>query len=94
MNYIFPATKWANKETRPNDQYVKIIEEYNEFTESDPESDHEIEELFDLIQACETYFRIMEARGMDVNSIYEAVKEKNKARGYYDTANIPDNHPQ
>lgn len=42
------------------------------------------EEMADLLHSCETYFRIRELEGVDIAAIFEAVVEKNRARGYYE----------
>lgn len=83
MRYLFPATKWAKAETSLAAQVEKISEEYKELRNTDSGSNEEVEELFDLIQACETYLRILKARGVNVNAAFKRVKRKNKIRGYY-----------
>ena len=85
MNYIFPATKWAKIDTNLVEQARSIELEFQEFLNEEPETEEEIMELLDLIQSCETYLRIIEARGCDIDAAFEKVKQKNEARGYYDT---------
>ncbi len=41
------------------------------------------EEMADLLHSCETYFRIREREGLDVEATFAKVVEKNSRRGYY-----------
>jgi hypothetical protein len=43
----------------------------------------EIEEAMDLYHSLETYFRICEREGIDVDGQRSYVQSKNEARGYY-----------
>lgn len=83
MNYMFPATKWAKKITNLTAQANAIAEEFGEFFDECRGSEEETVELLDVIHACETYLRILEARGCDVNKAYARVVVKNADRGYY-----------
>jgi hypothetical protein len=83
MNYSFPATKWVKTATR-NNQKDKIIDEGREFQLTKDGSEHEIEEAIDIFQSLETYFRILERNGVNVDGHMFNVQMKNTARGYYD----------
>lgn len=82
MSYTFPATKFVEENTI--DLQVEHVR--SEFFEFFYETDIEkkIEEAIDLYHSLETLFRIMEKEGFDIEKAFEAVKQKNQARGYYD----------
>lgn len=42
------------------------------------------EEMADLLHSCETYFKIRELEGADIEAIFASVVKKNRARGYYE----------
>lgn len=78
--YNFPAIKPLPTGRK---QINKIIEETAEVlgAKNDIERIHEV---LDLIHACETYLRIMEAKGIVIESIRKEIERKNKDRGYYE----------
>jgi len=82
MNYSFPATKWALT-SRRNEQIEHIMSEIAEFECSASGSNHEIEEAIDLYHSLETFFRILERDGVNMDNHFDNVLKKNEARGYY-----------
>jgi hypothetical protein len=83
MKYSFPATKWAKTES-PQEQIEVIWEEFDEFDDiGDLGSEKDLEEAFDVMQAFETYFRILERDGIDITAARERHIKKLTDRGYY-----------
>ncbi|ADQ04388.1 hypothetical protein Calow_0820 [Caldicellulosiruptor owensensis OL] len=80
MHYNFPEIK--KKPASLIQQLNKIVEEASEAIKArdDIERDYEI---MDLLHACETYLRIRESQGVDLERIKSFVISKNKQRGYY-----------
>jgi hypothetical protein len=90
MNYIFPATKWANKNHPIDAQWNKIAEEFEEARIAPGfYCEEALIECLDMIQAIETYLRIAEIHGCNIDEAYQKVIQKNEARGYYKQEDKP-----
>jgi hypothetical protein len=83
MNYSFPPTKWV-KTGLPTPQLNHILSEVREVEGSEHASMHELEEIVDLYHSIETYFRIQEKLGVNVDEVFINVFLKNEVRGYYE----------
>ena len=80
--YHFPATKFVEE----NDSYAQAEHVYSEFDEWGDEvvdRDAELMEAWDLLHSVETWLRIREKEGADVQGAKAAVLKKNADRGYY-----------
>lgn len=80
MHYNFPEIK--NKPASLIQQLNKIIEEASEAIKARDEIERDYE-IMDLLHACETYLRMRESQGIDLEKIKSFVISKNKQRGYY-----------
>lgn len=83
FQYNFPAIIEADNTLVR--QYNKILEEVAEFQRAWAmiNTARVDEEAMDIMHACETYFRIRERQGVDVENIRQQVENKNRNRGYY-----------
>jgi len=81
MNYNFPKICFAD--TNSNfQQAMHAVSEANEVVRT--KTDHELDiEMADLMHSCETYFRIRERDGVNVEYIFAEVVVKNSERGRY-----------
>lgn len=92
MKGHFPAVKFAIINT-PEKQMSHVLSEAREvesesyddfgFSNKDVEWAKVDEEMADLLHSCETYFRIREREGLNVDELFANVVEKNRKRGYY-----------
>jgi uncharacterized protein YukE len=84
MNYSFPLTKWVKTATA-SQQLTHINSEVQEMNEAYTAESGErvIEEAMDLYHSLETYFRILDRGGININEYRQMVQAKNEARGYY-----------
>lgn len=84
MNYNFPATRFVDE----NDIKTQVAHIQSEFIEFSKElmlgqlgaADLE---AADLYHSLETYFRMREKAGVDIQATFQAVEQKNESRGYY-----------
>jgi hypothetical protein len=81
MNYSFPPTKWIRTATA--DKQIKHVSSEMIEVLTSENGAHELEEALDLYHSLETYFRICERDGIDINKYRQMVQAKNEARGYY-----------
>lgn len=83
FNYNFPAIVTNNTLFR---QFKKIQEEAHELegTWEWKNTEATDEEVMDVIHACETYLRIRERQGANIDDIRQQVENKNRIRGYYE----------
>ena len=81
MKGHFPQIKFV----KINSRYKQVIHVLSESKEvSGAKGDHELDmEIADLLHSCETYFRIRENEGLDVEALFRKIVEKNQVRGYY-----------
>lgn len=90
----WPETVFARQNT-PEMQFLHVLSEVDEVDAVGPlfqDSEMELHmEMADLFHSNETYWRIIErTHGMDyVAAVFQAVENKNRARGYYDIAEEP-----
>ena len=81
MNYNFPKICFVDTNSTFQ-QAMHAFSEANEVVRT--KTDHELDiEMADLLHSCETYFRIRERDGADVEGIFADVIDKNIARCYY-----------
>lgn len=95
MHYNFPPVRWVEINT-PNQQIQHINEEVGEVMRSETTAETDAE-VMDALHSCETYLRIREKQGLDVDELRRQTLDKNHDRGYYDTepeqkVNIPCNN--
>ncbi|ADQ06490.1 conserved hypothetical protein [Caldicellulosiruptor hydrothermalis 108] len=83
MHYNFPEIK--EKPASLIQQLNKIVEEAAEVIKARDDIER-LYEVLDLMHACETYVRIMEAKGVVIDKFVKLIIKKNKERGYYDMA--------
>jgi cell fate regulator YaaT (PSP1 superfamily) len=85
MQYNFPPVRFVDTNT-PKQQVNHIFSEVIEAaTECDDQKWHLCDrEVMDTYHSCESYFRIREKMGMDLNQVFQDTKNKNYDRGYYD----------
>ena len=81
MNYNFPKICYADT----NNNFQQAMHAVSEADEVVRVKDgYELDmEMADLLHSCETYFRIRERDGADVDAIFSEVMEKNTVRDYY-----------
>ena len=81
MNYNFPKICYAD--TNNNfQQALHAVSEAEEVVKTRNTAELDME-MADLMHSCETYFRIRERDGADVDAIFAEVVEKNTVRDYY-----------
>ncbi|APG24082.1 hypothetical protein [Syntrophotalea acetylenica] len=86
--YNWPAVKFSQTNSQA-DQFAHILSEIDEINEIGPFFGPLLHmELADLHHSIETYWRIAAKRyGQEhIDAIFQAVENKNRARGYYDIA--------
>lgn len=94
MVWNWPETVFARHNT-PEMQFLHVLSEGDEVDAVGPlfqDSEMELHmEIADLFHSTETYWRIIErTHGMEyVAAVFQAVENKNRARGYYDIAEEP-----
>ena len=82
MKYNFPKICYADTSSNFQ-QAMHAVSEAEEVVRV--RSDHELDmEMADLLHSCETYFRIRERDGVNVDFIFAEVVEKNTVRDYYE----------
>jgi len=85
--FHFPKAKFADELPSYDEDMPCQIEhvgrEYKEFTLEDPGTEGELIEAWDVIHVFETWLRIRQREGADIEAAKRAVYEKNNARGYY-----------
>ena len=84
MNYNFPRIKFADENTL-HTQLQHFASEYIEIVERIEHGDMWgiTEEVIDMMHSAETWLRIVERHGVDVDAEISKVIEKNRARNYY-----------
>ncbi len=84
MHYNYPRVKFVDS-SELYEQLGHIESELGEIERATNKHEH-IMEIFDLQHSVETVIRILqEKHGVDVEAYRQAVIEKNRRRGYYDT---------
>jgi len=85
MHYQFPPVRWADTNT-PYQQLEHIREEHGEAWQAMLKGHlgDVDDEVMDLYHSCETYFRVRERMGIDVDAVLKRTQDKNHDRGHYD----------
>lgn len=89
MNYNFPKIRFVDENSideQLDHLRSELVEAYHAFL-SGHMGDCDME-VADLYHSCETYFRMREKAGVDIEAVRQAVIEKNTNRGYYNESNI------
>lgn len=84
MNYNFPKIKYADINLA-DEQLQHFATECREIAERIEKGDYPgmVEETLDMMHSGETFLRIAEKHGVDVDREVERVIQKNADRGYY-----------
>ena len=81
MKGHFPEIKFVRLNS-PSEQWEHVLSEFKE-VKTAKHPDDALMEKVDLFHSLETYFRILERQGVDVQKLFQKTVQKNLKRRYY-----------